>query len=204
MRDLREIDAQRTSAAAPSRAQKLRLRGVSRAEAALGGRARELADAIRGERADVTAQLMMDVETDLMRIATLLSDEGDYRTGERTQALQRDVEESLLWLLEALRQEQARRQSGEDQQRGAQRGQNQEPPLIPDATELKLLRRMEIDVQESVEELLRIYPELSGEDVDPLILEDISRLAAHHERITELFQAMRERIGVPEPGPANE
>ena len=52
----------------------------------------------------------------------------------------------------------------------------------------------------AVKELLLLYPELQeGAEVDELILEDITRLANRHERITALFRAMRERIGVDAP-----
>jgi hypothetical protein len=44
-----------------------------------------------------------------------------------------------------------------------------------------------------------LHPELADEDVDPLLLEDISRLARRHERVYELFRGFRQRIGVPDP-----
>ena len=67
---------------------------------------------------------------------------------------------------------------------------------MPDVAELKLLRRMEVDVLERLEQFLVLHPELSdaSKEPDPLTLEDIQRLAYYHKRIAELFQ------GVPTQG----
>ena len=59
---------------------------------------------------------------------------------------------------------------------------------------------MEVDVQRSLEQTLDAWPELAEmapEDVNPLILEDIMRLAMRHNRVTELFGAVAEKLGVP-------
>jgi hypothetical protein len=64
-----------------------------------------------------------------------------------------------------------------------------------------LLRKMEVDVMESIERLLALHPELKEADgLDPLLLEDVGRLARRHERTSELFVAFRRRLGVPDPG----
>ncbi len=206
MAELAELHAARAPDRPPTRAQGMRLRRIARDESTLAAKAKELAEAIEAEGTMVAAHFMREVEGDMLRIASAIGREGDYETGERTQARGRDVEENLLWLAEALRQEQMRRQNeqrNQDQQNQQdQQGENvpQTPPLIPDTTELKLLRRMEVDLQEAVQDLLTLYPELeSGEEVDELILEDITRLANRHEEITNLFQALRERLGLEPP-----
>jgi hypothetical protein len=68
--------------------------------------------------------------------------------------------------------------------------------------ELKLLRRMEVEVLDSLDELLALYPELAeeGAEVDPLLLDDILRMAHRHERTSDLFEQFRERLGLPDPG----
>jgi hypothetical protein len=56
---------------------------------------------------------------------------------------------------------------------------------------------MEVEVEQSVDEMLIRYPELEGgTDVDPLVLEEILRIAGRHERITELFAGFRKRLGI--------
>ena len=205
MRQLAELDAERPERSDPTRAQKLRLRRISRDEGAHASRAGEIAEAIEAEQALVTAQLMRDIQDDMERIARDISQEGGFQTGDRVQARGRDVLENLEWLAEALRQEQQRRQQDQQQQQQQQQQQNQPPPLVPDATELKLLRRMEIDLQESVRELRSLYPELKeAAAADEMVLEDITRLAVRHERITALFQAMRERLGLEAPAGSGE
>ena len=72
--------------------------------------------------------------------------------------------------------------------------------MVPSQAELKLLRSMEIDVARSLEQTLDAWPELAEmapEDVDPLILEDIMRLAMRHTRVTELFGEVAQKLGVP-------
>ena len=206
----REVDELISDRDRPSRAQKIRLRKIAREEDAIGERLGELAKALDEEQSVVFSELLKQAHSDLGDIAANLSATGDYDTGIRTQSLQQDVQAALEWLFEALQQEQDRReeeakqeseQKDEDEQ-GESQSQNR---LVPDAAELKLLRRMEVDIQASVERLLVLYPELSEEDpseINPLILEDINRLALKHERTSELFTLFRSRLGLPDPGDA--
>ena len=84
---------------------------------------------------------------------------------------------------------------GEEEQQGTT-----ENRLVPDVAELRLLRRMERDLLESVEEVLLLHPELlEGGVFDPLLLEDITRLGHRHERTSNLFSEFRERLGLPDP-----
>jgi hypothetical protein len=194
----REIDLLRSGEDRPSRAQRLRLKRVSTDESALAARSGELAAALEEESSLVFAQSLDAVRQDLERVAFDLDKVGGYRTGARTQALQEDVEEAALWLKQALEQEQERRQQ-EQQQGGQQEGGESENRLVPDEAELKLLRRMEVDVIERLNELLELYPELAGGEVDPMVLRDIQRLAQRHERTSSLFSRFRERLGIPDP-----
>ncbi|MDG1983629.1 MAG: hypothetical protein P8M11_03595, partial [Planctomycetota bacterium] len=68
--------------------------------------------------------------------------------------------------------------------------------LIPDVAELKLLAKLEEELLQRVDQLYELYPEIAaGEELDPLILRDIARLASQHERVLELFTDMRQRLG---------
>jgi hypothetical protein len=202
-----EVEADRAGSdrEEPSRSVKLRLRGIAREETGLAGRAREMSAAIEKEGARVSAQVLANMASDLDRVAELLSETGDYETSERTQALQRDVEDAFEWMLESLQAERKRReqQAGEEPQEPPPDEGGQQEPLVPDSAELKLLRRMEVEVQESVDQLLALHPELRGdvEDVDPDVLRDITRLAQRHEAVTRLFRGMRERLGIDAPEP---
>ena len=150
--------------------------------------------------------LSLDLD-ERFRIAENLGDRGNYETGERTLALQRDVEEAMLWILEALEEEKDRRKDPQEKKENQQQQQEEEQDegqesLIPDTAELKLLRRMEIRLQKSVKLILDLNPDLGDPDeADPNVLRDIERLALKHSRITEQFVLMRTRLGL---APASE
>ena len=136
-----------------------------------------------------------------------MTEEGDYQTGERVQGLQKDVEQALLWLLDALRAEQARRKNEPQQQNpeGGQQRPDGRQPLVPDSTELKLLRRMEVDLREALDRLRNLHPEArDGVELEPALLEDLTRLAARHEQLTELFRDLRSRVGIEAPDSAQD
>jgi len=119
------------------------------------------------------------------------------------QSRQREVERHLVWLIEALAEERERREQEQQQQQQQKQQQEQssegEERLVPDSAELKLLRRMELEVQGQIERLIELHPELRTGDADPLVLEDIVRLAGRHERLTTLFEGFRARLGLPAP-----
>lgn len=201
MQALTEVDSARQPGAQPSRAQRLHLRRIAREEETLATRSREMASALAEEGSTVSGQLLSDTADDLDRVAEALGDRGNHETGDRTQALQRDAEETMIWILEALQEEQERRKDPEEkkqQQQQQQQGEDQQKEsLIPDTAELKLLRRMEIRLQKSVELILELNPELGDpEAVDPFVLRDIERLALQHAKITEQFILMRKRLGL--------
>ncbi|HVQ24488.1 MAG TPA: hypothetical protein VMV01_04900, partial [Planctomycetota bacterium] len=204
MREVAEVDRERAGAAAPTRAQKMRLRNIARKEGTLGTRAEELAKPIQEEGTRVAAGLLLNAASDLARLARDLGEEGEYQTGSRVQGIQRDVEESLLWLLDALAAEKARRQEERPPPGQPNPGQDTQP-LIPDSAELKLLRRMEVDLRESMDALRTLYPEIDAtQELDPSVLRELTRLAARHERVTELFRDLRTRVGIPAPGEAED
>ena len=205
MAQTREIDVDRSPGDRPSRAQRLRLRRLADDEGLLAGRAGELADAIEAENSVVFAEVLREVQQDLERIARDMGETGNYQTGSRIQTRQEDVEEAVLWILEALqkereRQEQEQAQQQQQQQQDESDSGNKER-LVPDTAELKLLRRLEVDISESLVHLRTLYPELDDPDFepDPYVLEDILRLAERHERTTRLFTLFRERLNIPDP-----
>jgi hypothetical protein len=164
-------------------------------------RAAEIGKAIGDEESLVFAETLDEMRLDLERIARDLDETGDFQTGTRVQSLQQNVEERAIWLLEALRAERERRQQEEKQnQQGEQPDQPQQKNrLVPDEAELKLLRRLDVDVVDQINDLLKTYPELGKGEVDPMILESVQRLAERHERVSKLFSQFRERLNIPPP-----
>jgi hypothetical protein len=197
IRQVREIDANREPMERPSR--------IAGDEALLATRAGEIADAIEAERSVVFAEVLREVQQDLVRISRDLGEVGDYQTGTRVQALQEDVEEAATWVLDALRREQQRKQQEQQQQQQQGQQPQQEPPtprLVPDTAELKLLQRLEVDLLDRLNQMRLLYPELGDPNLepDPYVLEDILRIAERHERTSELFQQFRRRLGIPDVG----
>ena len=208
--EVEEIETSRGGAAA-SRSQKVRLLRIAREEELLAQKAIELTAALSGEGSIVFASAMDEIRDDLERAAVALgadSPQGGYDSGWRTQSLMQDADRLLAWLFQALTDEAKRRQDEQEQPESGQDEQSQpeseggepENRLVPSQAELRLLRSMEMDVQSSLQQTLDAYPELiemDPADVDPLILEDIMRLAERHNRITKLFTQVAAALGVP-------
>jgi hypothetical protein len=76
--------------------------------------------------------------------------------------------------------------------------------LVPDVAELKVLRKIEEGILQRMDELLVLHPELESEQVDSILLRDLGRLAYRHQRMTELFQDLRRRLGLSDPPPLSE
>jgi hypothetical protein len=213
-----ELDTDRAPGDSPSRALRLALRRVARDEGSLATRASELIPPLEEEGSFVFAEALYLLQSDLERIADDMDQAGGYRSGESVQGLQADVADTIAMLIEALteqldngQRERDEEQRDEDPNRQEQdrEGQQGQPEnnLVPDVAELKVLRRMEQDLNRAVDQLLMLYPELAeGSDapVDPLALEDIQRLASRHARLTELFAKFREGLGLPDPNAETE
>jgi len=204
MRATVEIDAQRKPGERPSHTSRLRLRKIAKAEEQLAARATDIGKSIREEQSVVFAEVLDQAARDLTSIGRDMSEAGDWQSGERVQARQQDVEQSWIWLGEALQQEKQRRQEqppGQPQEQQQQQAQNR---LVPDVAELKLLRRMGVDVTEEIERLRILNPEIeNGSEIDPLLREDIGRLGFRHERVSDLFRQFRSRLGIPAPAEEN-
>jgi hypothetical protein len=197
-----EIDSERKPGEAATHTQRLRLRKIGKTEEALGTRAGELSKAILAEGSVVFAEVLTLAERDLLRLGHDMSEAGDYQSDERVQALQQDVTQSLASLQEALQTEKDRRKKEQQEQKPGDKQQSgkSENRLVPDAAELKLLRRMEVDTLDTLEQMKTLHPELQAEgEIDPLVLEDLARLAHRHQRTSDLFQMFRKRLGLPEP-----
>lgn len=198
----REIDDKREADDRPSRAQRLALKRIAKDESTIADRCIEMATAIEAEESMVFGAALRMIADDLQRIASDLDETGDWQTGGRTQALQDDVGRGLAKMIEALKRERKRR---EEQQREEQQ-QGQQPPegkerLVPDTAELRWLASAELETMQALEQIVRLYPELSesGAEIDPRLLTDVQRLAERHERVTRLFEALRKRLGLPDP-----
>lgn len=201
MRATREVDAGRKGDERATHTQRLRLRKIAKSEETLGAHAGEIHKAILAESSVVFAEVLDQARRDLERLGRDMGEAGDYQSGERVQALQQDVEQSLQWLSEALESEkERRRQEQQQQQDDPQKNQDAQNRLVPDVAELKLLRRLEVETLDDLTQMQRLHPELTASgEIEPLVLEDLARLAHRHQRTSDLFQQFRKRLGLPDP-----
>ncbi len=200
MKETAEIDGARKPGDTATHTQRLRLRKVSKSEEGLATRAAEVEKAIRAEESLVFAEVLNEAGRDLLRVARDLGEEGGFQSGERVQGLQQDVEQGLAWLYQALQFEKERRRQEESPPGGSQSGQRGKNRLVPDAAELKLLRQLEVEHLDALEKFKAAHPEIAeGADADPMLLEDLGRLANRHQRTSDLFEKFRRRLGLPDP-----
>jgi hypothetical protein len=199
MKETVEIDGARKPGEPATHTQRLRLRKLAKNEEGFAARAAEVEKAIRAEESLVFAEVLDEAGRDLLRVAKDLGEEGGYQSGDRVQALQQDVEQGLSWLYDALQIEKERRRQEQSQssQGNQQKGKNR---LVPDASELKLLRQLEVENLDSLEKFKAAHPDIpEGRETDPLLLEDLARLANRHQRTSDLFEKFRKRLGLPDP-----
>ena len=191
------INASRVGRTRLSRSDRVRLRNVSREIGVIRQRASGVREAIEEEGVLVFTEVMRNVETDLGRIARDMGEAGGHQSGDRILALQADVETSLQWLADALKDEMERRQQPPKPPADMPAPP---PPLVPDVAELKLLPQLEVELLEHLRHPLELNPDLpaNAADLDPLLLEDLSRLAYKHNRVAELFTLFRKKLGVPD------
>ncbi len=114
---------------------------------------------------------------------------------EFTVMLQRDVEMRAEQLLAALKREQERRQN-ENQGQQQQQNQfgNQKQPLVPLIAELKMLKRMEEDMQQRTEEIERLIAAAGADGVTEFDLALAERLAHQHAALTDIFKKIKSGI----------
>ena len=217
MRETKEIDGARKGSETATHTQRLRLRKVSKTEEGLAARAADMEKAIRAEESLVFAEVLDRVDRDLVRVSKDLGDEGGFQSGDRVQAVQEDVDQGLAWLHQALQAEKDRRRQEESESGGQNQGSKEHGRnrLVADAAELKLLRQLEVENLDALAKFKAAHPELADPSIaqgasaqgatgqgelDPRLLEDLSRLADRHSRTSDLFEKFRKRLGLPDPG----
>ena len=62
------------------------------------------------------------------------------------------------------------------------------------------MKRLELEIQDSLAKFKLLHPEVEqGRELDPLLYEDLQRLAWRHQRTSDLFEKFRKRLGIPDP-----
>jgi len=124
------------------RPEQLKLGELSRGEGSLGDQTRKVHDMLKKEgTTKVFPSILTEVMADLASAQKLLSDQ---KAGDLTQAVQADVERSLIEMIDALRKEQSRRRKQQQQAGGGGGGGGGgKQPLVPPVAELKMLRSLQ-------------------------------------------------------------
>lgn len=122
---------------------------------------------------------------DMQQVVTLL---GRTEIGELTQAIQRDIITALEEIIEAVKQAQQELEEQSDQPPG-EPGEPQDPALIDQLAELKMIRALQMRVNQRTERYRQL---IDGEQAeDPQLLDALTELARREERI---FRATRDIV----------
>jgi len=127
------------------------------------------------------------LRSDLERVSELLE---ESRTGEFTQALQKEVETTLVEMIEALKKAKQQKKDGEG---GGGGGQGGEPPLLPGSAELKLLRSSQMRVNRLTQSFEKERPE-KAEDLDDTLKRQLDSITRRQSEITVLTERIMERL----------
>ncbi len=136
----------------------------------------------------VFPHVVEQLREDLYSTASLL---GDFKTGSYTQAMQREIEQTLKELIEAL--EEAQKQAEENAPPPPGQSpppSDKQPPLLPDSAELKLLRSAQLRVNRRTKSFDDIRPD--GE-LDGVLKREMVKIAAQQENVFEMTLEMVER-----------
>jgi hypothetical protein len=113
-----------------------------------------------------------------------------HKTGSYTQGLQREIENTLKELIDALEQAQKQQEPSDQPPGDPPTGPEEEPPLLPTSAELKLLRSAQLRVNRRTKSFDDVRPEGS---LDPVLREEVSKIARQQHQVAEMTRAMIER-----------
>ncbi|MEZ5963496.1 MAG: hypothetical protein R3F56_06590 [Planctomycetota bacterium] len=192
-----EAAAELAQGARMTRPMRRRLNELGDREQELVARASFMSEALQKEEEVVYSQVLGAIGDDLTDVARRLGG-AQPNPGEYTQAVQDDVRDRLVDLIEALKREQQRRQEERQnqQQQQQQQGRNQQArkPLVPFRAELEMLKRLEQDVLRRLESLQQLVKAAGADGVSETEFALIERLGHRHTAITRTFLQLKDKI----------
>ncbi|MCA9113974.1 MAG: hypothetical protein KDA79_02735 [Planctomycetaceae bacterium] len=117
---------------------------------------------------------------DMLTVADRLETE---QVGEITQGIEKDIIEALQEMIEALQKEMEKKKEEQQQQQQQQQGQKQDPPLVDQLAELKMLRSLQLRVNRATRRLGRLVEGEQATKAD--VVGELQRLARRQARIQE-------------------
>jgi hypothetical protein len=124
-------------------------------------------------------EAIMEVREDMKTVAALLA---KANTGDFTQSVEIDIVKALEEMIEALQQE--RQNSAQQSGKQDQDGTPQDPALIELLAELKMIRSMQIRVNNRTDRVSKLLE--SQKDLTPEIREAIKKLSVREKRIVRV------------------
>ena len=188
------------------RKQRGRLRKLGEQEGELAARATFIADNLEKEQTLVFTYVLRSVAEDLDELKDRMSarrpvvDRGliamQSEVVRRLEALQGALKDELR----RKREERERKDQQNQQQQNEQQPKNsnegdQKRRLVPDDAELRMLKRLEIDARERIEEFRRLRNDLP-QGFETWMRDSLQRLAHRHSKITDLLEKFLETRGL--------
>ena len=168
------------------------IKQLGRKEGELAKRAAFLAENLKKEQTLIFTYVLDAVARDLDELESNMNTRRP-QAGPYVQTIQVEVVQQLKWLLTSLKEEIQRKKQERQEQNGEQQEREQNTNegdrkrrLVPDVAELKLLKRLEMDIQGRIKDFLSLKRRV-GEQFDPTDERRLNRLSLRHAKINDLF-----------------
>ena len=125
-------------------------------------------------------EAVIELREDMLVISRRLE---ESRVGKLTQAIEKDIIESLEEMIDALQKELEKVEDEQQQQqkKDQQQQQQQEPPLVDKLAELKMLRALQLRINRRTRRLARLIDGDQASDKD--LLQQLKELARRQSRV---------------------
>ncbi len=124
-------------------------------------------------------EAVIELREDMLVVSRRLE---ESKVGQLTQAIEKDIIESLEEMIDALQKELEKSEDEQkDQKDQKPQQQMQEPPLVDKLSELKMLRALQLRINRRTRRLARLIDGDQAEDVD--VLEQLKELARRQARV---------------------
>jgi hypothetical protein len=131
-----------------------------------------------------------DISADMATIAGRLR---ESKVGALTQTLETDIIDALKELIAATQREMQEMKSEERQQQQAQSGEQKKPPLVQLMAEIKILRSLQLRINQRTQRIDGFLAEQSDDDQAALI-QQLEQLTTRQQRLVESAEELGKRI----------
>lgn len=197
LKEVIQADAERNASGRLLRPQKMRLAQLARRQKNLLGECEKVKTLLAREKAQVYAYVVDDIMGDMIQMQEGLSGRNPD-TGRFIQILGTQVVDNINQLLNALKDELARRKDQEQKQNQQQGGQQGKRVLIPPVAEALMLKRMQLALNGQTENLERSRQANDGK-LNPAMERRLTRLALKQGALESLTRKVAEEFLGPPP-----